>query len=565
MAVNSGQTRVVINTLERLLSGDLNDLQAYAAAALGESVRRLVMRTVRPIAPGGSAFPVDQEIDPTTLTTPLTATVLGGLLVNPQGSQLLIDAGVMAAVYPGTGGAADSVLALVTADPVNPGLGFTPNVASTRWDLVEASITEDALESSQSRDIYNPATQTFSSLLVPKIRSGRLTYRVRAGVPGGAIPALDSGWLPIAVLFHPGATASYDDVTIYDVRPLVDDRRGTDRTPTWGRQRNHAAWSYIRTTGLFTGRVAIDNAPGGDAGAPLTDGSGARGDGLGMVAHGQVLGGLRNENDAEVTLASHLEAGASLVADAFYGLWLVFPQNLPRWRKLADTPTGGRRWPVGCGGILTVGPGVASPNFGCGGLARLPAGLGDANPHRAVLFGVIRTTSGTVLGSSESNLDGWTTFEAPWEANSISQSIPGAGSVTSVFTLGRLTATSGAALPAFPIEGIKCRYQALTAIGSPGSATQVAPTTFVVDTTAPPVIYGDFPAFGDYTTLPAASFVRSYLTLTRPDSPNNNGLGNRGAPVPWSFSVTVAGCAGIVFDGSPTVATLRFTGLQFRI
>lgn len=568
MATNSGQKQTVFNTLERLLSGDLNQLQTFGAAALAESVRRLVGRTVRPVAPGPGQFPVDTTIDPTTLTTPLTAVVLGGLLVNPQGAQLLIDGGVLAAVFPGTGGADDSVLALVTAPDVNPGLAFPPNAGSTRWDLVEVTVTEAVVESTQSRDIYNPATKTFAAALVPKVEAGQLSFRIRSGVVGGPIPSPAAGWLPIAALFHNGVTASFDDVAVYDVRPLVDDRDGTDRTGTWGHQRNQAEWVYNRTTGLFTGRVRIDDAPGGDSTLTgFSDGSGALGLGLGMRASGAVLGGLRGEDDPEVTLAAHLQAGTVLTTDSWYGLWLVFPANLPRWRKLSDLSVGGRRWPIGCGGILVVGPGTAPPNFGAGGLCPLPAGLGDTVPHRAVMFGVMRTRSGSaVFASADSNVEGWTQFEEIWSATTVAQTNPSAGTLAMVFSLQRGTGISGRPLPDAPIAGIRCRAQGIITGASPGSAKQIAPVAFVAESGPPALILGDFAAFADYTVLPGAdTLALSDMVLRRADSANNNGLQGRGAPIPWNFSVLLSGFVGAAFNIAPTAGQMRFSGVQFKV
>jgi hypothetical protein len=59
--------------------------------------------------------------------------------------------------------------------------------------------------------------------------------------------------------------------------------------------------------------------------------------------------------------------------------------------------------------------------------------------------------------------------------------------------------------------------------------------------------------------------VKTQLTLTRPDGTNAAAAGNRGAPVPWTFSVATTGMVGGVPDTTPTLAVLRLTSIQVRI
>ena len=225
MSTASGAKTLTYNTLERLVSDDPNRAQSFAAQALAEALRFMYDQQVEADMSG-----CGYETMGTGTETNLRATIIGGLRFRP-------DMGVGNLAGYVTPGAAlfidnpspilDDSVASFVADPgvSSPGtLALTPGTGgSTRIDVVECQRISEVIET-DNRDIFAPATGVFAPALVTKVMASQLQYRIRTGTPGSGFPGLASGWLPIAVLSVPSGATYWDNVRIWDVRPLASDR-----------------------------------------------------------------------------------------------------------------------------------------------------------------------------------------------------------------------------------------------------------------------------------------------------------------------------------------------------
>lgn len=213
-----------INSQERAVSTDINNLQKFVHADIAEFLRYFF--NTEPTADDDLAG--EAMVVPNTATAPLSALVINGLCVLPQTGvgvvDLQVQPGMVVLMDP------DSVVnesnlkfvndAGVTSNGV---LQITPNPSgSIRIDVVEVELA--SLETFQNRDIFNTASGLFNATSVLKVIAGKLNYRVRAGTAGSGYPAAVAGWLPLAVISLPAAAVDCDDCTFWDVRPLARDR-----------------------------------------------------------------------------------------------------------------------------------------------------------------------------------------------------------------------------------------------------------------------------------------------------------------------------------------------------
>jgi hypothetical protein len=157
----------------------------------------------------------------------------------------------------------------------------------------------------------------------------------------------------------PDGTTSIDDVTFWDVRPLVDDRAfgpsrvnkefvsqwehldlAVEQTTTSGTERRLAGYAYGELWSPVFGATRVGGrirkgTPGGDP---------------------DYVDLLDSENQ---------EPGFSLSsAGELYYVWLLFPEDLPRWVRYLDAAVGGVRVPSGTEGIAvvtTIGPYFDNP------------------------------------------------------------------------------------------------------------------------------------------------------------------------------------------------------------
>lgn len=344
--------RIRITTLERGEHDDVLRGDAFTMAATLEIMRGLYDDRRWPMTyPGLVGLATVTE-------TPLRGHVLSGLLVRPDAAtHLTVDAGsVLVCVPPANGD--DSILELVTDPGVSDGatLPFVTNAAgSVRLDIVEVSVTDVVLETAM-RGILEIPTRTFDPQSVPKVSSPRLSYRIRQGTAGAGLPAMASGWLPLAVICHQPSTTSFANCDMWDVRPLVADLvRDSDRILGPNGSTVRAVRSSVR--GVAGTQGATSGAENGIRGHVdgAFNGYRAGGELRGSVSVSAANFAAADYNGDFVFGGSYMRAvGYSEAADQPVFLAAVFPGGLPRWvlyTRTADA-VAGARVPRGPRGIL---------------------------------------------------------------------------------------------------------------------------------------------------------------------------------------------------------------------
>jgi hypothetical protein len=376
--MGSGNRRLVMNTRERAVSNDIQRLQSFAAADHSAWNRRLLSDLYVFDVNAGLGSPV------TSITDPLSTDIVGGLMVQPVigSSNLIVTPGVMGCYFPDTVPSDDDDPYKVVSDPGVQTLGVLVIAANAgpgiRIDVIECQPV-DTVEEQDNRDIFDPATGQFTAALVDKVVAGRLTYRVRSGAAGAGFPGTASGWVPLAIASVPsGGGASTDDVTFWDVRPLVPDRfeppvRGgmllTHHTRMHINGDEVVGAPEIRYKGNVEGNYGPYKAGGTLAKTTPTTVMGA-----GDLAY------------IDITNAENQEPGFTPVANNPIYIWALYPWGLHRWVRYTENDFLGQgRVPGGMRGICTVS------TVG-------PAGYGGGNPAVAIAPPTI-----TGLGGSTSN------------------------------------------------------------------------------------------------------------------------------------------------------------------
>jgi hypothetical protein len=331
-----GGKRITHNTRERVLSGDHNREQAVHDQMLAEFLRCLTDADHELDQKAGSV-----EAFGTGLETLQRGTVLAGIRPRPEiGTvNLFIEPGMLTLIDNAAPTVDESRLAYV----VDPGvqtagvLTLTPGSGGAiRIDVIECQRVETVLES-DSRDIFDPSTGLFTPVLVNKVTAGRLAYRIRTGTAGAGFPGTASGWLPLAVCAVPSAATTWNDVTLWDVRPLAHERvqQPFSAYPELNYSHRHNVTSDITTSpGAIRVRGVVDVSLGG------------------YRAGGQLIGpGTTNQyiDVADTTLW----ASSFSSANAPWYLYGVFPFGLPRWVQYCPSSAGVRE-PRGLRGIPVV-------------------------------------------------------------------------------------------------------------------------------------------------------------------------------------------------------------------
>lgn len=326
--MSSGRRVVVTNTQERAISTDINRLQAFSNREAQEVLRYLMSGQYGDeLAPG-------QVLYPTGFTTPLTAEIIGGLMVRPTtGSfEVQVDAGLLCAIAPGVDPEPDdSEYKYARSSGVGAAvLAIGANASGLiRIDVVECRIDPIPETVSDNRDIFDEVTGLFSAVSVTKELGGKLEFRIRAGTGGGGYPGAVSGWLPLAIASVPSGAASNDDVTFWDVRPLLQDRESTafQQFPAIGFGRPH----------LLDLDVRLDRTSSSNV---LANGS-WRGTLKGRRVGGQFRRGTPGtESLTDVNLAD-ADNHSGTIAEPLTGiayLYALQPFGLPRWAKYEDAP-----------------------------------------------------------------------------------------------------------------------------------------------------------------------------------------------------------------------------------
>lgn len=204
----SGLDNEVFNLLERAESADVNDAQSMIARFLSEMSRY--------------GFASKRVADPTA--EQVGSFVLGGLIAQPSGADVVLSAGVMGQLsltLPPVPGALDSPYRLSRSQA--PILVTMPAPGFTTYYLIEAQMDE-VTTLSQVRDVWTPPSGPFVPTLVPKQTERRIQTQVVAGAAPNAPNPSGGDWVPIAIVRRPGGGGPVAASDIIDVRPLLSDR-----------------------------------------------------------------------------------------------------------------------------------------------------------------------------------------------------------------------------------------------------------------------------------------------------------------------------------------------------
>lgn len=293
---SSGDSEV-FNTLERAVSGDLNDLQAIAQRNVANILGYY----------GQSARVVGVPSDT------VRNVVFGGLIASPSGVNVSISPGALGqntntlAPVPGP---LDSTYRFARNDVATVVAMPAPGV--TTYYLIEAQMVE-VVTSSQLRDIYNPTLNVFAPALVTKQIQHHVQFQVVAGNANAPAPS-GGNWVPIAIVKRPpgGPAVSADD--IIDVRPVAEWGRERPSTPVLSKDRQQTA-----AGAGITNNILLDVQADG---------------GFGKRAFGVVLGTI------DPSTAVYLSPTTALAASTRYYLYLAPWSALslnPRQLNLAGT------------------------------------------------------------------------------------------------------------------------------------------------------------------------------------------------------------------------------------
>lgn len=383
--MSSGAKQVVVNQQERAVSADINRLQALGDAELAEAHRYLldVYQGTDDVQAGGLC------VESTTSSSPMQGEVLGGLCVLPQiGSlNLLVSAGVLLCIDPDLVVSPDDSPYKYVQDPGVTVLGALPMNTNPTTNpvvaVIESSRQTTALET-DSRDIFDPVTALYTATTVTKVAGSTLVYRVRYGSSGGGFPGTATGWLPLCVASLPPGATTCDQMTFWDVRPLVGDRAFPANLGLAYPRRLRGevnGTAPATTTGIFE-LVGTDGRRAGGQllrGTPGTEGT------------------SWNPNDTanqDPALVASPPANGALVTAC-----LAFPFSLPRWATYT-TVAAGQRLPRSPRGIPVV---TAAP---FGGLGLPEAGNPVGIPTSCGFGSGVTTTKALAMYQSTWNTTG---------------------------------------------------------------------------------------------------------------------------------------------------------------
>lgn len=318
---------LVYNLNERAVSSDQNREQYMHHQALIETMRHMIDPTsnFEFNSNGSETFGTGNE-------TSLRGHIIDGVRFRPEigTANAFIEPGIALVIDTPSPVGEQSKSSLVYDSGVQSVglLVLTPGAGSTRIDVVECRRIDQVFET-DNRDIYNPGTGIFTATTVPKVVGSVFEYRIRTGTPGAGFPGVVAGWMPIAVCSVPSVSTTWDNVTVWDVRPLIKDRwnaphQSLRNSPALGRQ-------LIRSDSTVGGQLRI---------AGFVDAQFE-----GYCAGGRLDIGVPGTRPGYVDIrsASNQESGAVVyVANKMWFLYLVFPYDLPRWVRYTDASSGSR-------------------------------------------------------------------------------------------------------------------------------------------------------------------------------------------------------------------------------
>ena len=384
--MSSGYKEQVINAQERVASLDINRLQKHVGYDFAEFFRYMLDVYAEEESAAGGTITV-----PSAIETPLRAEIINGLLVRPQTGvfDLFVDPGVAYLMAP-DGGADESPYKFIRDDGIQV-LGALQVGAngsgSTRVDVIECSVDPIENVTTEVRDLFNTTTGVFTPALLTKVKTGRLTYRVRQGVPGSP-PTLALGWLPLAIVSLPAGAASNDVCAVWEVRQLLSDRVNTPFQITrlnadYGTQ--SVVFDDVTTPGV--------NRMSGTTRATL------KGRWVGGEVRAGNVGGS-NDNSVDLAAPENQEDAFAIPVSGIVYVYLVTPFGLPRWARYRQLPQA--RTPRSPRGLYIVST-VAPLNTGYAtGTITLPTTMGLGNyvvdSTDAVCVGSLPVTASTLLG-----------------------------------------------------------------------------------------------------------------------------------------------------------------------
>lgn len=198
-----GTDNVIINVRERPYSTDINNLEA------------LLSRTIMDLA----GYSQTTRFVGIPTEAAFTNTVLGGLLVSPDGVNVSVSSGLLlqysASLTP-TPGAYDSSYRVGVLR--SPETVVMPAPGSETYYLLEAQMLYDVLVQ-ESRDVLDPGTGTFVPTLVDKIAVYTVQFQLLTGAANAPLPT-GGNWVPIAIIRRPAGGGAVATTDIIDVRPL---------------------------------------------------------------------------------------------------------------------------------------------------------------------------------------------------------------------------------------------------------------------------------------------------------------------------------------------------------
>jgi len=340
--MSSGEKQLIVSPLERAVAADIVRAQSFLGASLNELLRALLDTSsgLDDVQAGALA------IQNLTQGTPAYGKVIGGLLFQPTGGSTaaLIGPGIAALYDPDTTPSADDSQYKLVSDPLGTSaLTLTANTSGNlRIDVIEcARVQPDNVVETDSRDVFNTTTGVYAAATVVKATQAQLQYRIRTGLPGGGMPAFTQGWLPLTIASVPTGTHVWDTVTLWDVRPLLEDRifnliRATRDLPKVDR-----CLAQIDAVN-FAGQSRLSGIIEAELG-------GRR---IGGMLRASTPAAASGDSTYYVDLddAANQDPGHPPAGNGFNYVYLACPYNLPRWARYTVGPNG--RVPQSPRGIL---------------------------------------------------------------------------------------------------------------------------------------------------------------------------------------------------------------------
>lgn len=472
----NGGKRFFFNTRERALSGDQNRVQNVHDQMLAEILRGLFDASSELDQKAGSV-----EVFSTGSETPPSATIIAGIRPRPEvgTANLFIEPGSLVIVDKPSPTTDESRLAFV----VDPGvqtvgaLTLPPGTGGViRIDVIECQRVETVLET-DSRDCFNPATGLFTPVMVDKVTTARLNYRIRQGTPGLGFPGVAAGWLPLAVCSVPSGATTWDDVTLWDVRPLASDRIN-------GPFNTYPSLNYVHRHNVATDLETVVGETRVRGVVDVTYGVYRAG---GRLIHPGTTNQYLNIAD------TNLWASGFTNPNKIWNLYLLYPFGLPRWVQYCPASAGIRE-PRGQRGIPVVSRWVAQydgrPNSN---IAQTPAwtGLLDSASQNAIL----------VLSGVQ-------------DSNGVPAGVVGDGTTLHIVDN-----------PANPIDTLASTTGGWRVIASSSSGNDWSQFSFVDNTTHAPTaraIWVEFLIRLNITTLGRIDFTENSITVGGPNNAYTN-------------------------------------------